>query len=463
MELQTKTCSSKEHEEINAISYCANCKVFMCNKCEKFHSNLLKEHKVFNINIYLKDNFTGFCNEKSHFNELEYFCKTHNILCCAACIAKVKNEYNGKHNECVLFKIDDIINEKKDKLGENINSLQNLSDKLKDSINDLKNLFEKMTKSKEELKINIQKIFTKIRNELNCREEKLLEEVEAAYENTFFKEEMLRECEKLPHRVKLSLEKGKQLEKENDDKKAFLINECIKIENNLKEIHIVNENVIKFNKLNKIKIKFSPEEDEINNELERIKSFGKLDIEKLGIVLKSSSIINDDINKQNTIINWIKSKVNKNEISFKLIFKMTVNGYEGKNFHQYCDNKGPTLILIKTTKDRIFGGFTPLDWENSSKSKYDNSNQTFIFSLNLNKKFDMISVKKKAIQGFSADYGPNFGDYDFGLQKNLREGMTYANSSCNYLSKENLELTGGKGNDESFQTEEFEVFQVIYQ
>ena len=40
--------------------------------------------------------------------------------------------------------------------------------------------------------------------------------------------------------------------------------------------------------------------------------------------------------------------------------------------------------------------------------------------------------------------------------------MTYANTSCNYLSNENLELTGGKGNDENFQAEEFEVYQVIY-
>ena len=182
--------------------------------------------------------------------------------------------------------------------------------------------------------------------------------------------------------------------------------------------------------INRIKIKFSPGEDEINTELERIKSFGKVDIDNLGMTFKSSSIINDDFNKQNSIVNWIRDKVNKNEISFKLIFKMTVNGYEGKNFHQYCDKKGPTLILIKTTKNRIFGGFTPLDWANSSKAKYDISNQTFIFSLDLNKKFDMINTKKKAIQGFNIDYGPNFGDYDFGLQKNLREGSTYANSSC---------------------------------
>lgn len=206
----------------------------------------------------------------------------------------------------------------------------------------------------------------------------------------------------------------------------------------LLEINNLNENINKFNKLNKINIKFTPEEDEIKSELERIKSFGKIELENLQFLFESSSIINKDINKQNTIINWIQEKIKKKDIKFKLIFKMTEHGYDGKSFHKYCDNKGPNLILIKTNKNRIFGGFTPLEWENTAKAKFDLSNQTFIFSLNLNKKYDMISVKKKAIQGFSIDYGPNFGDYDFGLTKNLKEGMTYANLSCNYLSNGNL-------------------------
>ena len=92
-----------------------------------------------------------------------------------------------------------------------------------------------MTENKEELKIKIQKIFTKIRNELDDREEKLLSEVESIYENTFFKEELIKQYEKLPNKIKSSFEKGKLLEKEyTNDKKPFLINECIKIEENIK-------------------------------------------------------------------------------------------------------------------------------------------------------------------------------------------------------------------------------------
>ena len=60
------------------------------------------------------------------------------------------------------------------------------------------------------------------------------------------------------------------------------------------------------------------------------------------------------------------------------------------------------------------------------------------------------------------DYGPNFGDCDFYLKKNMKLGETYANSFCNFLSNKNLELTGGKGEKESFNTEELEVYKVIY-
>ena len=64
-----------------------------------------------------------------------------------------------------------------------------------------------------------------------------MKEVDIVYDQEFFKEEKLKEIEKLPNKIKLSLEKEKIIEKEyNDNKKAFFINNCIKIENNLKEI-----------------------------------------------------------------------------------------------------------------------------------------------------------------------------------------------------------------------------------
>ena len=64
---------------------------------------------------------------------------------------------------------------------------------------------------KEKLKLDIQKIFTKIRCELNDREESLLLEIENYYKN-FCNEDIIKKSDKLPNKIKTSLEKGKSIE-----------------------------------------------------------------------------------------------------------------------------------------------------------------------------------------------------------------------------------------------------------
>ena len=180
MEDHIKKCSFKDHKETKAIFYCIQCKVYMCNKCENFHSKLCENHQIFNIEKDI-DVFLGICKEENHQIKLEYFCKSHNQLCCGACIAKIKKNQNGKHKDCDVCLIEEIKDEKKNKIKENINYLKDISNNLQKSLDLLKTIFEKITKDKEELKIKIQKIFTKVRNEINNREDELLLEVDKKY------------------------------------------------------------------------------------------------------------------------------------------------------------------------------------------------------------------------------------------------------------------------------------------
>ena len=112
----------------------------------------------------------------------------------------------------------------------------------------------------------------------------------------------------------------------------------------------------------------------------------------------------------NNRIKWIIGKVNKDLVQFRLLFRMEEKTSKSEDFHKACDKQGPTLVLIKTKTNRIFGGFTPLDWGKTGGGIKDESNQTFIFSLDLNKKFDMLKIKEQAINR-STD-GPKFGDCD---------------------------------------------------
>ena len=84
-----KKCSMKEHNTIDALYFCMECRIYLCNKCDQFHSNLFKEHHKYNLDKDINDIFTGFCKEKNHRVELKYFCKSHNKLCCAECITKI--------------------------------------------------------------------------------------------------------------------------------------------------------------------------------------------------------------------------------------------------------------------------------------------------------------------------------------------------------------------------------------
>ena len=102
-----------------------------------------------------------------------------------------------------------------------------------------------MNEKKEELKLKVQKIFTNIRNIINNREDELLLDIDNKYNDKFIDEKIFKEIEKLPNKIEISLKKGKFLDNEwdNDDKLYLSINNCINIENNIKDINILKEKI----------------------------------------------------------------------------------------------------------------------------------------------------------------------------------------------------------------------------
>ena len=145
-------CFTEEHKDIDAVSFCPQCRIYMCNKCENYHTPFFKSHRTFKINKRT-ELFTGFCEEKNHINKLEFYCKNHNQLCCVACITKLNELGNGQHKDCEIFIIENIKEEKKNKLKENIKYLEDLENKFNENIKKIKDIFEKIEKDKENLKL----------------------------------------------------------------------------------------------------------------------------------------------------------------------------------------------------------------------------------------------------------------------------------------------------------------------
>ena len=78
MEVQNQNCSFEDHKNIDAIKYCQECNIYICNKCEKIHSGFFKNHHSLSLDKDRKEFFTGYCKEKNHQNKtnLVTFAKT---------------------------------------------------------------------------------------------------------------------------------------------------------------------------------------------------------------------------------------------------------------------------------------------------------------------------------------------------------------------------------------------------
>ena len=454
--METKKCSCIKHEEAKAIYYCTECKIYMCNKCENHHSELFPTHHKYTLDKDIKSIFTGFCKEENHLEKLEFFCKTHNQLCCASCIIKIKTNGKGKHSNCDICILKDIKEEKQKQLKNNINILEELSVSLVESINKLKTIYEKLNENKEELKLKIQKVFTKIRNTINEREDILLSEVDKQFNDNFISEHIIKENENLPTKIQLSLEKGKNIDKEwNDENKLnSIINDCINIENNIKEITVIKNNIKNIND-NKIKIKFYPdEENKMEKFLEIIKFFGKVGsniwLEESNIFSSADNydFIFEEIEKNNDIIK-----------SSKLIYRATRDGDSYDNFFNKCNGINNIVLLIKSNNNSIFGGFTKVGFKKVSDKKYKDD-LAFVFSFDKKKIYPIIKGKD-AIRCCDCCC-PQFCDNTIYLYKNfLSQNNNFVNSiNDNYEGFTiDYELNNGTKN---FTVIELEVHQIFF-
>ena len=112
---------------------------------------------------------------------------------------------------------------------------------------------------------------------MNKREDELLSEIDNHFNKLFLDDNFMKQTEKLPKKINDSLEKGKTIEKEwNINNLPSLINDCLNIENNIRDINILDENIKKIKENQHINMDFGLNDEEIKNILSVIKSFGDI-------------------------------------------------------------------------------------------------------------------------------------------------------------------------------------------
>ena len=162
-------------------------------------------------------------------------------------------------------------------------------------------------------------------------------------------------------------------------------------------------------------------------------------------------IVNNE-NDQKLIFSWIDN--NNDNISAKLIYSATIDGDDSNTFHNLCDNVGPTLVLVKTTNNQIFGGYTKENWK--STQNYKNDPKAFIFSLD--KKVKAYSSNGNSIYCHTS-YGPTFGGgHDLYISSGcLNNNSSYNNTNNSYKIGGNYFLAG----QNNFMCKEVEVYSII--
>ena len=167
--------------------------------------------------------------------------------------------------------------------------------------------------------------------------------------------------------------------------------------------------------------------------------------------------------EENFIISEIGKRMNKTIKGLHKLYQATIDGGNPINFHKKCDNIPNTLVLIKSEGKRRFGGFTPIPWKSEVDTIKDKKNQTFIFSLD-NKKIYNLKSKLWAVF-HDKNYGPCFGWKDIVISGNPIEKYDLLSIPDDYDyngDKYPLSESDDSYNYGYIKALEYEVFEVLF-
>jgi hypothetical protein len=123
--------------------------------------------------------------------------------------------------------------------------------------------------------------------------------------------------------------------------------------------------------------------------------------------------------------NKIQEALGKQQIDARLLLRGKRDGKSSSVFHSLTNDKGPLLVIIKTRKNILCGGFSSIDWKSSGGRTVDK--KCFIFSLKTQK----IYKPQNEIENlyFNQSYGPWFGtNASIGIYNNKLHSVCNQNS-----------------------------------
>jgi hypothetical protein len=138
---------------------------------------------------------------------------------------------------------------------------------------------------------------------------------------------------------------------------------------------------------------------------------------------------------------------------FKLIYHTSKDDKTPGAFHEKCDNKGPTIVIIKIKESKqIIGGYNPFSWDSSKSYKFTTDSFMFSFTDRKDTKTAKVSYSNGIHSiGCYPTYGPIFGGDFF-----CKNDGTSWNYYDNFFSYPGIDIPIG-----NIDVDYYEVFQII--
>ena len=399
---------------------------FPQNKYENYYSleDFIKIDKWFNI----------FYNIESLLAEFEQIAKNENFV--------IDQKNNNVLSLFIMFPIDLL---DKIEIQLPINEINNLDlfSQLISKINEIENKDNNDIAFFDEKIDNLGHLLQSIEETKKAREEELLQN----QQNNEVKEE----------------NKEEQNEEEQNDNKSNKSNNLEEMKDALKlqiEKKIKSDNTQKDQANKNIDIIQDNKEEEEKN-IEQEKPLMPLDLNNMPF--KDSTIISSSEQLKekeiNLLLSWLGTYAQNYSINTKLIFSSENEDDKASSFHKKCDNISPTLTLIETKEGFRYGGFTTQKWESTSQSIFKKDKDAFIFSLDTEKKYEIID-NEKSIQ-CSMYWGPYFGEGGaICVPDNfLQETNAFYQWPSSYDISEKDEFTFGQ--EHAINISKYEVYEII--
>ncbi len=104
---------------------------------------------------------------------------------------------------------------------------------------------------------------------------------------------------------------------------------------------------------------------EVNNKLETMQKMIKPNQSESLAGIQSSTIelkFPTSIINQLSDIEWLMDQLPRKPLSFNLLFSSERHGFKCRDWGKSVVEKGPTITLFKTTKQKVCGGYLNIPW-----------------------------------------------------------------------------------------------------